>query len=540
MLYSNSRPWTRVEQGEEESIWCESTDPTFVLKFPDTDGQTDFFKLDSARPSVTLRITGGLGVNVQLKSTLGSQRMIQVQNVAPGNVPFSFDNCCTELVMKIKQQGEQQCWLLNPGMALNYTWDNCIGSPFQVQWMVYGSEEEPFTLKTSAGKVLWGEEKVIHRVVRSRRSQTSSSDTESEGEDCTKESPVKKTFEKCRSLSSQNSMQNIVYRTKKSVYWITHGSENKDRFKVFFYTSRKMAARQLSSLMAMKRQSLLVCLHSLRLCFFDQGKHVGSMGMEPAGAQWFILVHGTWRYLGAELSTLIEAGLEKGDPTLQLQGLLKVDLKLMTTTSPLYAPLKRVHLPAVTASVKQQGDILTAKLALTRLHLETLSGRAVSILRPYLQLRCLDNHSWREIEEVELSVGGVNIRVENLQDSVLMKRMASSAVGRKWRKETLSFKKMKVGSMDVHLIGIDKRLPSIVKHSFLGYEHFRYVGSSKTGSNLDVFRTATLAVTLDAVLPVQVLGVLSKAFLSYEKLEKQEQICHKQEVWSPTRTIYHQ
>ena len=45
-----------------------------------------------------------------------------------------------------------------------------------------------------------------------------------------------------------------------------------------------------------------------------------------------------------------------------------------------------------------------------------------------------------------------------------------------------------------------------------------------------LFRTATLAVTLDAVLPVQVFGVLSKAFLSYEKLEKQEQICHKQEV----------
>ena len=57
-----------------------------------------------------------------------------------------------------------------------------------------------------------------------------------------------------------------------------------------------------------------------------------------------------------------------------------------------------------------------------------------------------------------------------------------------------------------------------------------YVGSFETGTNYAFFRTATLSVTLDAVLPVQVLGVLSKAFLSYEKLEKQEQICHKQEV----------
>ena len=62
---------------------------------------------------------------------------------------------------------------------------------------------------------------------------------------------------------------------------------------------------------------------------------------------------------------------------------------------------------------------------------------------------------------------------------------------------------------------------------------------SRPESNFDVFRTATLAVTLDAVLPVQVLGVLSKAFLSYEKLEKQEQICHKQEVVT-NPNIYHQ
>ena len=462
-----------MEKGEEQSIWCESADPTFVLKLPDTEGQTEFFKLDPTRSSIVLRLAGGLGVLVQLKSALGSQRMIHVQNVTKDNVPFTFDNCCTELVMKIKQQGEPQCWLLNPGMTLNYTWDNCISSSSQIQWMVYGSEEEPFALKTSAGKVLWGEEKVVHRVVRSRRSQTSSSDTESEGEEGTKESPMKKTFERCTSLSSQNSNQNVVYRTKKSVYWISHGSENKDRFKVFFFTSRKTAARQLSSLMSMRRQNVLLCLHSLQLCLWDEDKHVGSIGLEPAGAQWFILVHGTWRYLGTELSTLIEAGVEKGDPCLVLPNFLKVDLKLMTTTSPLYAPLKRVLLPAVTASMKQQGDVLVAKLAITRLHLETLSGRAVSVIRPYLQMRCQDNRSWKDLDEVDLSMGGVNVWMENLQDCSLLEKTARAAVGRNWTQTPLRLKKMKAGSVDVHIIGIDKRLPALVKNAFLGYEHFR-------------------------------------------------------------------
>ena len=39
-----------------------------------------------------------------------------------------------------------------------------------------------------------------------------------------------------------------------------------------------------------------------------------------------------------------------------------------------------------------------------------------------------------------------------------------------------------------------------------------------------------MALALDEVLPVQVVREVSKAFLSYEKLEKQEQNCHKQEV----------
>ena len=39
-----------------------------------------------------------------------------------------------------------------------------------------------------------------------------------------------------------------------------------------------------------------------------------------------------------------------------------------------------------------------------------------------------------------------------------------------------------------------------------------------------------MALALDQVLPVQVVREVSKAFLSYEKLEKQEQNCHKQEV----------
>ena len=60
------------------------------------------------------------------------------------------------------------------------------------------------------------------------------------------------------------------------------------------------------------------------------------------------------------------------------------------------------------------------------------------------------------------------------------------------------------------------------------------ISGLETGSLATIFsffvRTAPLALALDEVLPVQVVREVSKAFLSYEKLEKQEQNCHKQEV----------
>ena len=74
---------------------------------------------------------------------------------------------------------------------------------------------------------------------------------------------------------------------------------------------------------------------------------------------------------------------------------------------------------------------------------------------------------------LDLSMGGVNVWVENLQDCNLLEKTASAAVGRNWARTPLRLKKMKVGSVDVHVIGIDKRLPALVKNAFLGYEHFR-------------------------------------------------------------------
>ena len=416
-----------------------------------------------------------------------------------------------ELVMKIKQLGEKPCWLVNPGMALNYTWDNSVSQQCQVQWMVYGSEEEAVTLKTSPGKVLWGEEKVIHRVVRNRRSQTSSSDTESDDDE---DGSLAKTS--IRSSASQNQIhpQNVVYKTKKSVYWISRGQEGKEHFTVYFYTSRKAAAGQLSSLLGQPARSLLVSCQSLRLSLISSGRQVGAVLLESPGVQWFLLVHGSWRCLGAEVAALIETARHRGENSLLLPGFIKLDLKQMTSTSPFFAPLKRVQLPAVTSLVKLRYSATTVKLAVARLRLETSSGLALSLIKPFLQLKKLHDQEWNCLDTVDLSVARVNLDFENLQNLGSLVKLATrnNPTGAK----TFSIRTLRVSSMQVHVLGVDARLPEVIKDSFRDFKNFR---------------TGSLTTSLEKMPGSQLVSLLTRAFLSYEKVDKQEQSCQRQEVY---------
>ena len=391
-----------------------------------------------------------------------------------------------ELVMKIKQLGEKPCWLVNPGMALNYTWDNSVSRQCQVQWMVYGSEEEAVTLKTSPGKVLWGEEKIIHRVVRNRRSQTSSSDTESDDEEDSL--PAKTSI---RSSASQNKIhpQNVVYKTKKSVYWISSGQEGREHYTIYFYTSRKAAASQLSSLLGQPARSLLVSCQSLRLSLISSGRQVGAVLLEPPGVQWFLLVHGSWRCLGAEVAALIETALHRGEYSLFLPGFIKLDLKQMTSTSPFFAPLKRVQLPAVTCLVKMKDLATTVKLAVARLRLETSSGLALSLIRPFLQLKRLPDKEWNSMDTVDFSVARVNLDFENLPNLGSLVKLARRNIPT--GSTIFSIRTLRVSSMQVHVLGVDARLPEVLRDSFRDYKNFR-TGSLTT--NLEDMPVSQLVI----------------------------------------------
>ena len=111
---------------------------------------------------------------------------------------------------------------------------------------------------------------------------------------------------------SLNKPQAVVYKTKKCVYWITHNNEEKQHTDVFFYTSRKAAVKQLSSLVCSTTSSLALCLHSLSLslvmpwlcltivlgvCRWPEGESVAWLGWTPqvpSGPCWSVVAGDTW------------------------------------------------------------------------------------------------------------------------------------------------------------------------------------------------------------------------------------------------------
>ena len=133
---------------------------------------------------------------------------------------------------------------------------------------------------TVFSQVLWGEEIIVHRVVRSLNSQsTSTSDSDSDSEDQEPSQRRKASLRKVTQnmvqsqrwytifmqTSVSKTLQNVVYKSRKLVFWITNNNEESGHTEAFFFTSRKAAVKQLSSFLAKQSSILLLSLPSLNL-----------------------------------------------------------------------------------------------------------------------------------------------------------------------------------------------------------------------------------------------------------------------------------
>ena len=317
------KPWRMLRAGASTSVYCQTASPSFVLRDPTTACQTDQFKLTPRKPKLTLRLNSVSGLNLYLKQQKNDQNIIEISELTD-NFPFTFLNNSADLVVKLKQAGESQCWLLSPGHELHYTWDNNRAEDPQCLWTVYGGCDQPFNLKYQTGKVLWGEERVVYKTIR--KSYSSSSDSESsdsEGSDLEtrRDSLVSR---KKSSVSSPSVPQNIVCKHKKTVFWISDSSIF-EKTSVYFLTSRKAAARQLRRLVGGRGGSLQVSVPGLHLSVYsEEGEERLSVAAPRLVPQWSLMINNSWRYLGLELSAAIEAASLRGLPGLNINNIFKV------------------------------------------------------------------------------------------------------------------------------------------------------------------------------------------------------------------------
>ena len=239
---------------------------------------------------------------------MGSPPCVEIKEANTELVPFTFENNCSDLVIKIKQKDEKQSWLLNPGHRINYTWDNsCVCNP-ECLWTVYGSCDEANLVRYEPGAIMSGQELVIYKTVRKSINSSSTSDSESESEDS-----ENKKRRSTKSVITSNTQQNIVYKHKKLIYWVSENSLKTNKTTVSFFPTRKSALKFLRSRSQQPKHQLIVTAPSAQISVLDYLLYEkNSLDIQKQSPQWFILINSNWSYLGLELSQAIEIAYQKG------------------------------------------------------------------------------------------------------------------------------------------------------------------------------------------------------------------------------------
>jgi vacuolar protein sorting-associated protein 13A/C len=99
-----------------------------------------------------LRMDKGCGLTVEVVSESGPL-CVWFRHAASGEAPVRVDNQCSELAVKLQQRDATASWLLGPGQALLYTWDEPCREPRELLWSiskVYVDKSKSITIKIVA------------------------------------------------------------------------------------------------------------------------------------------------------------------------------------------------------------------------------------------------------------------------------------------------------------------------------------------------------------------------------------------------------
>ena len=117
---------------------------------------------------------------------------------------------------------------------------------------------------------------------------------------------------KCQATAS-DVPTNIVYKHKKTVYWITDNSTNTEKTSISFFSTKKAATKHKNNITKMKNFNFILTGPSAHLSILNEMLAESfSLNILSESPQWYLLVNNSWKYLGWELSSAIEVAFENG------------------------------------------------------------------------------------------------------------------------------------------------------------------------------------------------------------------------------------
>ena len=129
----------------------------------------------------------------------------------------------------------------------------------------------------------------------------------------------------------------------------------------------------------------------------------------------------------------------------------QVDLKQMTSTSPIYAPIKRVSIPAVATSMKLQEKRITAKLALANLTMNTNSGQVISLDKPYIQVKKFISNDWTTLESVDVEMERIYLDTKMFEHMETLQKMFVSPTLTAGGGKKMTIKELKTSSVNLSI-----------------------------------------------------------------------------------------
>ena len=159
-----------------QPVWPKSQTAVFSLQLLESQEETTTFNIPLEQGSVILQLNHVSGVKLSQKKVLFKNNIIAIDPHPGKDMLLVIENRCSDFIVKIGQTNKSRWHQVAPGTSLTYICDNWSErSRPTCHWSVCGIQES-FRIIASPGEIIWGEQTVVYKIMKSL---TKSSDSDS-------------------------------------------------------------------------------------------------------------------------------------------------------------------------------------------------------------------------------------------------------------------------------------------------------------------------------------------------------------------------